>query len=175
MTLAGERIQALFSELTLEDQTTVPRFENMWQQAELCASQPRRRSIRSLSVAAVVVIAGLSMILWPSSQANLPIQSLASISESVPVTVVGKSIDGPRKSIRVSRRTNRNSARRKEALNRQALMMRNVAIILNWRSPTETLLESPASSVLKSGPKLNESVKELESFLPNNEVKELNR
>ena len=184
MTLAGERIQALFSELMLEDQTTVPRFENVWHKAELCASQPipksARRWIRSLAhaVAAVVVIAGLSVIFWPAQQLNIPIQSFvnAPFVKSVPVIVVArKSTDGERKWIRVSHATNKNNARRREVLNKDALMMRSVAMISSWRSPTETLLESPASSVLKSGPKLNESVKELESFLPNNEVKELNQ
>jgi hypothetical protein len=170
MTLAGERIQALFSELTLEDQTTVPRFENVWRKAELCASRPGQRSIRSLAlaVAAVIAIAGLSVIFWPVPQQNIPVQSFvnASVFKSIPViAVVRNSTDGPRKTIKVSRGTNKNNARKREVLNREALMLRDVAIISSWRSPTETLLESPASSVLRSGPKLNDSVKELESFL----------
>jgi len=126
----------------------------------------------------VVAIAGLPLIFRPASPENIPVQSVGNLAvlNSIPViAVVRNSTDGPRKLIKVSRGTNKNSAHRREVLNKEALLMRNVAIISSWRSPTETLLESPACAVLKSVPKLNESVNALESFLPNNEVKELNQ
>jgi hypothetical protein len=180
MTLAGERIQALFSELTLEDQNIAPSFGNVWQRAELRAADSSRNSIRSLAVVAatVVVIAVLSLMMWTSSENNLPERSLVSVPlpEPAPVpAVVRKSTDATSKLSKVWRRTNRSSVRRREAFAREASMLRNAALMSSWRSPTETLLESPAGSVLKSVPKLNEAVKDLESFLPNNEVKELNR
>ncbi|HEX6729211.1 MAG TPA: hypothetical protein VF074_04330, partial [Pyrinomonadaceae bacterium] len=44
--------------------------------------------------------------------------------------------------------------------------------ISTWRSPTALFMDSPLDPVFKSLPNLNQSVKEMESFLPNNDVKE---
>jgi hypothetical protein len=45
--------------------------------------------------------------------------------------------------------------------------IRDVTAISSWQSPTATLLSSQNDALLNSLPQLNESVKELKSFLPN--------
>jgi hypothetical protein len=49
--------------------------------------------------------------------------------------------------------------------------LRQAAVLSNWQSPTNILLNSPIASVLGSLPQLNQSARDLEQFLPkNNEV-----
>lgn len=46
--------------------------------------------------------------------------------------------------------------------------IREAAVLANWQSPTNILLNSPAASFLSSLPQLNQSARDLEQFLPKN-------
>ena len=164
-----KRIQALFSELSLENQTRTPRFENLWQRAE--ANAPVRAPLVTRFVlVAIVFIVAMSLVAarsWLSfSQtehtANIPVQIIPTTSaprvqqpEQL-LSVASKDLVRPRRLIH--RQTERTAIRQAEMLS-------------NWQSPTNILLNSPAVSVLSSLPQLNQSAKDLEQFLPkNNEV-----
>src|SRR5215813_7912088 len=69
MELGGteKRIQALFSELSLEDRSRVPHFEHLWTRA--AATNPARIPLfsKSFAVAAIVLAVAGSFAIWSRS------------------------------------------------------------------------------------------------------------
>jgi hypothetical protein len=192
MELVGEekRIQALFCELALEDQSQAPHFEKLWQRAEAKAvfstvrgskwpllnvplghwPLPTALNIRSrnprllLAVTTTVVIltALVLLAMWARSPEDLAPQQRLAADLSTQKTTQSRQlvVFTPSKPHKLaSRRPAR--ARTKDAIVQKA------TIISSWRSPTALFMESPADPLLKSLPQLNQSVKEMESFLPN--------
>lgn len=163
-----KRIQALFSELSLENQTRTPRFEKLWLCAEANTPTPAPLVTRFVLVAIVVIIA-ISVVAaraWfnPSQSqqaANIPPQIIPTTSQPrvqhSELSIASKDVVHPRRFAR--RQTER------AAINQAAMLS-------NWQSPTSVLLNSPTVSVLSSLPQLNQSARDLEQFLPkkNNEV-----
>jgi hypothetical protein len=181
MELVGEekKIQALFSELRLADEQAVPSFAGVWNRAQL---RPRARvSPLSFSFAAAafaVFVAVVALALWSSRrpQTLQPKNTVAYTPAPLPVTP-GSTTDAqpsgtlPRKEQpRVSRnaRAARFAARqRAELMAAGRAEIRDAAAISSWQSPTARLLSSQNDALLNSLPQLNESVKDLKSFLPN--------
>jgi hypothetical protein len=164
-----KRIQALFSELSLESQTRTPRFEKLWRGAEAnaLARAPRATRLVLVAIVVVVVMSFLAARSWFSSSqtqhaANIPAQvipitSAPRVQQSEQVSTASKDLVRPRRLIR--RQTERTA-------------IHQAAILSNWQSPTNVLLNSPTASVLSSLPQLNQSARDLEQFLPkNNELK----
>jgi len=158
MELGGteKRIQALFSELSLEDRSRAPRFEKLWTET----TRPARGFIRSWAVTAavVVVIAAASFALWSRQSPlvlniaplELPLPRLALIVEPRrPQQPRQKRIVRPRQTNRVD--------------------FSEAALLSRWQSPTQNFMQSPSSVSFNSLPQLDQSAKELESFLPKKE------
>jgi hypothetical protein len=181
MELIGEekKIQALFSELKLADTQAAPSFAGVWNRAQL---RPRTRVSRlnfSLAAAAFAVfVAVVALALWSSNrpQTVQPKNAIAAATVGLPVTpgpTTGTEQSGilPKKEQpRVSRnaRAARFAARQKaELMAARRAEIRDATAISSWKSPTATLLSSQNDALLNSLPQLNESVKELKSFLPN--------
>ena len=185
MELVGEekRIQALFSELRLADEQAAPSFAGVWNRAQL---QPRPRvsplsfSLAAAAFAVFVTVVGLA--LWSSTRSLTPqpTHDIAAAPVPVPVTpgptTSEQSGIAPQREFlkkeqpRVSRndRAARFAARQKaELLAARRAEIRDATAISSWQSPTATLLSSQNDALLNSLPQLNESVKELKSFLPN--------
>lgn len=162
-----KRIQALFSELSLADQTRTPRFEKLWLRAEASAPPPAPLVTRLVLVAMVVIVV-MSFVptrsWFNSSQsqqaANIPPQVIPTTSQpgvqKSELSTTSKVVLRPR---RFARRQTERAA------------ISQAAMLSNWQSPTSILLNSPTVSVLSSLPQLNQSARDLEQFLPkNNEV-----
>jgi|SRR5258707_5890849 len=179
MELVGEekKIQALFSELRLADEQAAPSFAGVWNRAQL---RPRTRvSPLKFSFAAAafaVFVAVVALALWASSrpQTSQPTHEIAVAPVTVPVTPAATTGTGPilpkKEQPRVSRndRAARLAARQKaELLAARRAEIRDATAISSWQSPTATLLSSQNDALLNSLPQLNESVKDLKSFLPN--------
>ena len=180
MELVGEekKIQALFSELRLADEQAAPSFAGVWNRAQL---RPRARVSQlnfSLAAAAFAVfVAVVALALWSNSrpQTPQPGRQIAAAPSTPAVTAVSMTGDEPLKvptkeQPRVSRNTRaaRFAARQKaELLAARRAEIRDATAISSWQSPTATLLSSQNDALLNSLPQLNESVKELKSFLPN--------
>ena len=64
---AEKRIQALFSELSLEERNHVPGFEKLWTRAEVTRLVPARAYVSSIAVIAVVATT-MSLSLWSWSR-----------------------------------------------------------------------------------------------------------
>jgi hypothetical protein len=181
MELVGEekKIQALFSELRLADKQAAPSFAGVWNRAQL---RPRTRvsplSFSFVAAAFAVVVAVVALALWSSSrrQTLQPGRQIAATPATPPVTPTSTTGDESLKVLptkeqpRVSRnaRAARFAARQKaELLAARRAEIRDATAISSWKSPTATLLSSQNDALLNSLPQLNESVKELKSFLPN--------
>ena len=157
MELGGteKRIQALFSELSLEDRSRAPRFEKLCTET----TRPARGFRRSWAVtAAVVVIAAASFALWSrQSQTVLNIAPLELPARQIALIVESTRPQQPRqKRIVRPRQTNR-------------VDFSEAALLSRWQSPTQNFMQSPSSISFNSLPQLDQSAKELESFLPKKE------
>jgi len=178
MELVGEekKIQALFSELRLADEQAAPSFLGVWSRAQL---RPRARvsplNFPLAAAAFAVFVAVIALALWSNSrpQTPQPNHTVAVTPAKPPGSTTG---DEPLKVLptkeqpRVSRnaRTARFAARQKaELLAARRAEIRDATAISSWQSPTATLLSSQNDALLNSLPQLNESVKDLKSFLPN--------
>ena len=190
---AEKRIQALYRELVLSDQSAAPEFERLWQVSasrEEVAHQsltlgiihrsqrfPFRRSFVAVA-AAIVVGAVCSLAFWFQSRAQKePDRNLVSVlpenTASVPNRLVPQqSSSAPGKLNNSTQSTKRFATRRQTAAPRPIIYQAKV--ISSWQSPTAALMEFPANGVWKSVPQLNQSVKELQLFLPS-KVKERNQ
>jgi hypothetical protein len=159
MELAGteKRIQALFSELSLEDRRRTPRFEYLWTRAE--ATRPARVSGRLLAVTAavIVLVVACSFVIWSRSitQSALNIAPLEIPTTALPQLAAANTPPRTQHTKRIVRlpHQTKNTA------------ITDAALLSRWQSPTSTFMESPSSVRLNSLPELNQSAKDLESFL----------
>jgi hypothetical protein len=193
MELVGDekRIQALHCDLSLEDRRNTPQFEKLWRHAETSQAMgtvhpfstarggkwslldvslgDRRKLGLSLAVITSLVIftALMSLNFWSQSGNDIqPRRQRASDISTEESTRRLVALTPPKSTSHelATRRTTRDRRRDTIAL--------KVSTISSWRSPTALFMDSPADPVFKSLPNLNQSVKEMESFLPNNDVKE---
>lgn len=203
MDLVGDekRIQALFSELSLEDQSSLPRFEELWKAQRLVGpAHVRRFSSSAVKIAvALLVVTGCSLGAWSwyrstrlskQNTANVAPQeistppsrpaedSLAQESNDREIAAPGrKSHPRHRKNLARLQRTE-GAGRPDAALRRtERPAIRDAALLSRWQSPTQIFLELPAGLALNSLPQLNESAEQLKGFLPktNEPTKESNQ
>jgi hypothetical protein len=180
------RIRALFCELAVQDEGKAPRFEGVWRRAEATASISRstvvgsrwplvnttsiphslRLAIGLSLIMTVVILTAFSIDFWfRDTRSSEPQRQLATDLSVGDTSRHWVSFTLPRP------RFHKAPSRRSKSNTRDSIVQK-AAAISSWQSPTKTFLESSTDTVLKSLPQLNQSVKEMESFLPNNEVKE---
>jgi hypothetical protein len=181
MEMLGEekKIQALFSQLRLDDEQTVPSFAATWGRAQ--SKTYRRQGAFNLSfvaATALLVCALVSLALWSRQWERSHSASVANVpaTPSVgPVRVVAeRRITNPPQPVQKGTVSSPKSRALKLAARREALLAaanrqatHEAQAIASWQSPTATLLDSPSDELLKSLPQLNQTVDELKSFLPN--------
>lgn len=171
MELAGDekRIRALFSEQRFDDQSMAPSFDRLWNPAR--RTQPQRvafmqplAALGAFAVLAVVFALGLRSP-QPASQDKAHVSGpVASPSLESRIEVRNKPPARPRRMVQ------RRNVRPNEL---EHAVIKQAEVLASWQSPTGALMVSPVAPVLSSLPELTESVKELESYLSNTEVKEL--
>jgi len=161
-----KRIQALFSELSLEDQTRAPRFEKLWLRAETNTPAPLVMRLVLVATVVIVVMSFVTARAWLSSSQS---QQVANIPPQIIPTTAGPRVQHSELSA-----ASRDVARPRRFARRQTerTAISQAAMLSNWQSPTNILLNSPTLSVLSSLPQLNQSARDLEQFLPkkNNEL-----
>ena len=159
MQLAGgeKRIQALFCELSHEDQSITPRFEKLWNRPE--AAKPVRGFSRSVArlAAGLAVTVLFSLALWLRFRSVEAVHSVEQkpeiISTPIEQRIFVATVPKKQKSVVRQRKF-------KPAVTNEAVALSS------WQSPTAILMESSSSALLRTSPQLNQSLKELESFLP---------
>ena len=171
MELAGDekRIQALFSELRLEDQSIAPSFDRLWNSARI--TKPQRVALVQPLVmigafATLAVAVGLGL-----RSPEPAIDDIAHVSAPIGISSIEFPTEAPKKAAPGFRRTVHRRHVRPKKLDH--VVIQQAEVLSSWQSPTSALMESAVAPVLSSLPELTESVKELESYLSNNEVKEL--
>ena len=165
-----KKIQALFSELSLEQQSRTPSFEKLWQRAQ--SSPPARRLfVTRFAIVTAAILAGVCLLaasLWSSSSqleqtANIPPQIIPITPSDTRITHPEQFLFANSKDVRTARPRR---LLRQPRIERAAI--REAAVLANWQSPTNILLNSPVASFLSSLPQLNQSARDLEQFLPKN-------
>ena len=151
-----KRIQALFSELALEDRRRVPRFEKLWTQTTRPA--PVFRRSWAVTAAIVVIVVASSFALW--SRQDQTVLNIAPLEIPTPASPQLASIVEPPRS---------QQPQRKRTI-RQRSVLSEAALLSRWQSPTQNFMQSPSSVSFNSLPQLNQSAKDLESFLPKKEI-----
>jgi hypothetical protein len=175
MELAGDekRIQALFSELSLAEAQRAPRFEQLWREALLTKQAPRFGKSLVLVAATVLVAVAILFVAW--SRYRSPAQQNAqnqNVQNLAPQTIASgpaqQRLEPEDVEVTQHHRRSHPSRRRVVARQRQSelALQQQAAMLANWKSPTEQFMTSPTGSVFNSLPQLNESVKDLQSFLP---------
>jgi hypothetical protein len=180
MVSSGEerRIQTLFHELRLEDEQTAPRFTELLVREQFRnARAPTSLSFRFAAAMLITCLALFSLALlsrhWQSSQ---PSGTLLSSGATELAGGQVKVADNPQPiplsapehehHLRKSRAV-RFAARKYTARSSEQPISRDVIAISRWQSPTADLLHSQSDHLFKSLPQLNQTLRELESFLPN--------
>lgn len=169
MELAGDekRILALFSDLKSHDQSTAPTFDRLWKSAQ--TTKPERLFFVEpmIVLGSVVIIAALAM--WSREPSTHP-----ALQSSVGIVPSAESrIEASKKlSVKARRPVQRRIVRPKEP---EHVVIEQAAVLSSWQSPTSSLLEFAAGPVFKSLPDLTESSTDLEIYLSNNGVKELEK
>jgi hypothetical protein len=167
-----KRIQALFCELSLEDQSQAPRFEKLWSGAEVTRPAQVRRFSRSAVViaSALAITAASSLAAWSwYKSTQFPAQNAFNVPLQTPATILAVArVPEPYEMdsvIRPRRQRQKRSTRQRQT---ERALMREAAMLSSWQSPTQKFMESPTSFSLNSIPQLNQSVQELQLFLPKN-------
>ena len=168
MELGGteKRIRALFSELSLEDRTRVPRFERLWTAVETTTPAPWRSWAPAAAV--FVIAAVISFALW--SRQSQTVLNIAPLNIPTPATPQVAAVFEPARPHQL----------RKKRIFRQRQpdsVLSEAALLSRWQSPTQNFMQSPSSVSFNSLPQLNQSAKALESFLPKSDgrIKESNQ
>lgn len=162
MELGGteKRIQALFSELSLEDRTHVPRFEQLWTRVERTSHAPWFRRSWVVTAAVVVIAASSSFALW--SRQSQTVLNIAPLEIPTPASPQVALVVEPARPHQPTKKRVVRQRKSDSALSEAALLSR-------WQSPTQNFMQSPSGVSLNSLPQLNQSAKDLESFLPKND------
>jgi hypothetical protein len=177
MEWAGEekRIQALFSESSLQDQSAAPRFERIWARAETAPPPSVRISSKSLLViaSAVLIVAASAFATWSWSRATQSAtQQLVKIvtePAATPSPQLASQLAQKSKRLPVYiriRQAHQQRPARVRQLQRTAI--NEAALLSRWQSPTQPLMQFAPTVDLNSLPQLNQSVEALKQFLPAN-------
>lgn len=180
MELIGEetKIQALFRELKLADESVTPGFTAVLSRAQAHTIRPRRAFNLSFVAAAAILVCTLAgLALWSrsseqSQKANVVVPATpGAVVSSTPTDENRGPVDKPaspeRHGFSAKERLAKNAARRRAAwLAANRAVLRDAQAISRWQSPTTALLSSSSDEILTSLPQLNENTNDLKSFLP---------
>ncbi len=179
MELSGDekRIRASFRELRLEDERVTPRFAAVWNRAHFRSA--RRETALDFRIAAAVVIVCLAV--FSLALLSRYWQRTPRLNDAVANGVFKPGVNPAqiKKDRELVQRDKRVQVVRKPGLVRFAPRSQTAklaarrsttpdAIALSrWQSPTTGLLRSPGDEVLRALPQLNQTLHDMESFLPN--------
>lgn len=168
MELVGNenRIRALFSELSLEDQSRAPRFDELWRRSANTQPAPTsnfRRPAIAFAAAAIILTCVLAVWSWSKATTDLNAVNIPSpLTTPPPIPRASQSNDLPKQ----TKRSHPLRKKRVEPSRTSEAAFTEAAMLWSWQSPTSILMQSPAVSVLNSLPQLNQSAEELKQFLP---------
>ena len=167
-----KRIQALFSELSFADQSRVPQFGHLWTRAQV--SRESRGISRPVAVlgSLLVTAAACSFAVWTWYRSAETPNILVQLPPAIEATYTPTPVKV--EPARIDTRHPKHIARRRQV---DRSIATEAALLSSWESPTQRFMASPTDLALGSLPALNQSAKDLESFLSKNSeiMKESNR
>ena len=165
-----KKIQALFSELSLEQQSRTPSFEKLWLRATADSPATPRFAARFAIVTSSILAAVCLLATWSwytssrfEQTANIPAQIVPTTAPDTRITPTEQFLLAQSKDVRTA---HPRRLVRQPRIERATI--REAAVLAKWQSPTSLLLNSPVVSLLSSLPQLNQSARDLEQFLPKN-------
>ena len=174
MELAGEekRIQALFSETSLDNRSTAPRFEELWTSAEIAATHApvRNGSHFVLAIASIVLIVAASTFAawsWYKATSTATQHDAKVAPEPIAVPLPAPQLaQNSKRAVEITTRPVHQKRARVPQLQRPAI--NEAALLSRWQSPTQLLMQFSKTVDLSSLPQLNQSAEALKHFLPAN-------
>lgn len=173
MNLNGDekRIRQLFREMSRDDQRRAPEFASVLAAANsgIASSQnrarPRRFAMAAAMLCAALLIA-MAIIVKPSKPQDAAAHddraSTPAVQPEAQPSVVpyqpGVQAPGVE-----PRKTTIKHARHRRASDQMAIAMKS---LFAWKSPTASLLQTPGDGLLRSLPRLGESLRGIKSFSP---------
>jgi hypothetical protein len=171
MELAGEekKIQALFSETSLQDRATAPGFERVWARAE--SAQARRTRINMkplLAIAcALLIVVASAFAAWSWYRA-VPTTTQHNVNVPAQPRVTPLPQSEPQLAQQSKRPNIMHRAVHQKRFTPQRATLNEAALLSRWQSPTQLLMQVPKTVDLSSLPQLNQSAEALKQFLPAN-------
>ena len=163
-----KRIRQLFGEMSRDDARRVPDFETLVQAGSRGAARSKSGIQTFLAAASAVLLvavvtAAVFMVGHPNSQS--PSGADRPVAESAAPLKIPEPVTPPRSpSIAANHAPGRHAARRirnQRRSNELAIAMKSLSA---WQSPTASLLNAPGEELLKSLPRLGDSLQTLRSF-----------
>jgi hypothetical protein len=178
-----QKLKALFHDLRGEDEAHAPSFSHAWQaalarqgvQRRLPGGAPRWAIVAT--AAAVIICASLYFFFRSSSPPETPraersgpvagatpVPGIPSVPGATASDLPGEVVSLPPKQVTGVRGTRATNA--SVSSHRRQASQAAVVLISQWRSPTDFLLAFPADRLLKSVPRLNYSIVDINPVLP---------
>ena len=170
-----KRIQALFSELSFEDQSRVPQFGHLWTRAQVNKETRGIGRPVAVLVSLLVTAAACSFAVWTLYRSAETPNILAQLPSTVEATYTPTPVKAePARPVRINTRHQKHITRR-PAVDRS--IASEATLLSAWQSPTQQFMAAPTDLALGTLPALNQSAKDFESFLSKNSeiMKESNR
>jgi hypothetical protein len=170
MNLNGDekRIRQLFREMSLDDRRRAPEFASVLTAAQsgMARSQNPPRSLRfvmTVAVVCAVLLIAMAVLLRRSTPQDPPIQASAPPAPTEEEPAVLPSLpDAPGPGLDHHRSVKR-GVRHRRPSTRIEIVMKS---LFAWRSPTASLLQTPNDELLRSLPRLGESLQTIKSYSP---------
>jgi cytoskeletal protein RodZ len=186
MNKGDERIREMFQQLKSEVEQNAPNFTDDWNAAHAKLVQPRRGwAVWQISAAAATTLILLGTGWWVfirQSSTKTEQVEIVTVDTSAPTTLLPV-ISPPASQLappnfastvlKTARPVSHTKTGSKNSLNitRRQHPVRQpqppTALISQWRSPTESLLQIPGERLLKSVPRLDESVVNIKATISN--------
>jgi hypothetical protein len=174
-------LKQLFRELRREDEGLAPSFARDWDAAlsRMGGGRSPRRVFRlaAATLVALILLGGLALILFTRSSrqpiSNATTEPAAAQTQprspsvapiETPSGPVESSKVEPNQVAKADSKTGLVRERSKSAWRRPSARSRTTVVLISrWRSPTEFLLNSPGEQLLKTVPRLNESLLDIKA------------
>jgi len=166
-----KRIRQLFREMSRDDQRRAPEFAGVLAAAtsRMARSQNRSRSLRFAMAAAMLFAAlliAMAILVRPSKPQGAPAHddqaSTPAVQPEAPPSVA-PSQPGVEATNVEPRTAIIKRARNRRTSTQMAIAMKS---LFAWRSPTASLMKTPGDELLRSLPRLGESLQTIKSFSP---------
>ena len=179
MTSSGDekRIQALFHELRLQDGQAAPQFAEVSGRNQVRFTRLRTSLDLRFAMAVLLACFALLSLALMSKHWQRSGQSRTALASGVatpPATQMGIAREQPSPLMAAKPEHRARQSRVAQFAGHKEItrfkrppVIRDVMAISRWQSPTANLLHSQSEKLLRSLPQLNQTVREMESFLPN--------